>query len=178
MAKMTPFRSYIVAASVAGAVAILGTVQMKGGVITYVIVSFLTGLCVSKACNLCFPIMHDVCADIMTVHSGQAWLHDCKRQQKVPVCSECQTFASNNLNPSECRRRFQLLLLLVLLRGLHMSIGGFLLRFCFGGLPASASPWLPQVPLLLKVSFCVCQTTDVDMLGYVNCSIATCQGQA
>ncbi len=40
LAKMTPFRSYIVVASVAGAVAILGTFQMKGGVITYVIVSF------------------------------------------------------------------------------------------------------------------------------------------
>ncbi|KAL0049305.1 hypothetical protein WJX82_010880 [Trebouxia sp. C0006] len=39
LAKMTPFRSYIVVASVAGAVAILGTFQMKGGVITYVIVS-------------------------------------------------------------------------------------------------------------------------------------------
>ena len=43
---MTPFRSYIVVASVAGAVAILGTVQMKGGVITYVMVSFFKLPCV------------------------------------------------------------------------------------------------------------------------------------
>ena len=75
---MTPFRSYIVVASVAGAVAILGTVQMKGGVITYVMVSFFKLPCVSKACSLYYAIMHDVCVDIMTVHSRQTWLHDCK----------------------------------------------------------------------------------------------------
>ncbi len=74
---MTPFRSYIVVVSVAGAVAILGTIQMKGGVITYVIVSFLTLPGVSKACSLCFTVMHDVCADILSVHSRQTWLHGC-----------------------------------------------------------------------------------------------------
>ena len=51
---MTPFRSYTVTASVAGAVALLGIVQLKGGVITYVIVSFLPVPCVSKACSIYF----------------------------------------------------------------------------------------------------------------------------
>lgn len=39
---MTPFRSYIVTAALAANVAILGTVQLKGGVITYIVVSTLT----------------------------------------------------------------------------------------------------------------------------------------
>ena len=39
---MTPFRSYIVTAALAANVAILGTVQLKGGVITYMVVSTLT----------------------------------------------------------------------------------------------------------------------------------------
>ena len=38
MAKMTPFRSYIVTATVAAETALLGTVQLKGGVITYIMV--------------------------------------------------------------------------------------------------------------------------------------------
>ena len=42
MAKMTPFRSYIVTAALAANVAILGTVQLKGGVITYIVVNALT----------------------------------------------------------------------------------------------------------------------------------------
>ena len=38
MAKMTPFRSYIVTSTVAAETALLGTVQLKGGVITYIMV--------------------------------------------------------------------------------------------------------------------------------------------
>ena len=41
---MTPFRSYIVTAALAANVAILGTVQLKGGVITYMVVSVLAEL--------------------------------------------------------------------------------------------------------------------------------------
>ena len=44
MAKMTPFRSYIVTVALAANVAILGTVQLKGGVITYIVVSTLADL--------------------------------------------------------------------------------------------------------------------------------------
>ncbi len=43
MAKMTPFRSYIVTVTVAAETAILGTVQLKGGVITYIMVRLVKG---------------------------------------------------------------------------------------------------------------------------------------
>lgn len=64
---MTPFRSYIVTVTVAANLAILGAVQLKGGVVTYMMVSCccttalsgFTALKVSR-CGLCLNMLHYV----------------------------------------------------------------------------------------------------------------------
>ncbi|KAL0049121.1 hypothetical protein WJX82_007032 [Trebouxia sp. C0006] len=48
MAKMTPFRSYIVTSTVAAETALLGTVQLKGGVITYIMVSAVAAVGIAE----------------------------------------------------------------------------------------------------------------------------------
>ncbi|DBA68444.1 TPA: hypothetical protein ACH3X2_013739 [Trebouxia sp. C0005] len=48
MAKMTPFRSYMVTVTAAAETAILGTLQMKGGVITYIMVSAVAAVGIAE----------------------------------------------------------------------------------------------------------------------------------
>ena len=71
MAKMTPFRSYMVTVTAAAETAILGTLQMKGGVITYIMVRLVKGsnqACRSASrCALLTPSHPETC---VSPHSG------------------------------------------------------------------------------------------------------------
>lgn len=72
---MTPFRSYIVTVTVAANLAILGAVQLKGGVVTYMMVSCccttaLSGFHCAESQQMCTMLEHvALCAFCLRSHA-------------------------------------------------------------------------------------------------------------